>query len=133
MASRSRSGANVNLDFDVAPLIEGVVELDTRLDRGVAGVVKQRSHIAVEWMRTNATWTDRTGNARAGLDTVTEHEAKVHHTIVLFGRVPYQVWLEVRFAGKYAIIIPAMLDQGQKMMKTMVKLIDRLKGGLASG
>ena len=129
----SRSGANVNLDIDLSPLITGVADFDDRLDRAVAGVVKQRSHIAEEWMRTNAPWTDRTGNARSGLGSATEHEPKVHHTLVLFGRVPYQIWLEVRFAGRYAIIIPAILDQGPKMMRTMVKLIDRLRGGLASG
>lgn len=128
-----RSGANINLELDLTGLITGLAEFDNRLDRGVAGVVKQRSHIASEWMRTNAPWTDRTGNARSGLDATTEHEAKVHHTLVLFGRVPYQIWLEVRFAGRYAIIIPAIIDQGPKMMRTMTKLIDRLKGGLASG
>jgi hypothetical protein len=84
-------------------------------------------------MRENAPWTDRTGNARAGLDTTTDHEPKVHHTIWLFGRMPYQVWLEVRFAGKYAIIGPAIVDQGKKLMKTFTKLLDRLNGGLTQG
>jgi hypothetical protein len=135
MASRS-SGLDMSIrfsDLSLPGMVDNVVEFDDRLDRGVAGIVKQRSHIAEEWMRTNAPWTDRTGNARSGLSSTTEHEPKVHHTLVLFGRVPYQIWLEIRFAGRYAIIIPAILDQGPKMMRTMVKLIDRLKGGLASG
>lgn len=129
----SRDGADINLELDMTPLITGLTVFDDRLDRGVAGVVKQRSHIAEEWMKTNAPWTDRTGNARSGLGSTTEHERKVHHTLVLFGRVPYQIWLEVRFAGRYAIILPAIVDQGPKLMKTLVKLIDRLNGGLASG
>jgi hypothetical protein len=122
----NRSGADINLDLDISTLIKGVAVFDDRLDRAVAGVVKQRSHISEEWMRTNAPWTDRTGNARSGLGSTTEHVPKVHHTVVLFGRVPYQIWLEVRFAGRYAIILPAILDQGTKLMKTMTKLIDRL-------
>lgn len=129
----SSSGTHPSLSLDLSGLITNTAEFDDRLDRAVAGVVKQRSHIAEEWMRTNAPWTDRTGNARSGLSSATEHEPKVHHTLVLFGRVSYQIWLEVRFAGRYAIIIPAILDQGPKMMRTMVRLIDRLKGGLASG
>lgn len=130
MARAPKGSFGVEIESDLSPLIRGVVTLDNRLDRAVAGIVKQRAHIAIGWMRENAPWTDRTGNARAGLDTTTEHVPKEHHTIWLFGRMPYQIWLEVRFAGKYAIIGPAILDQGRKMMKTFNKLIERLNGGL---
>lgn len=125
----SRDGANINLELDMSPLIRGVAVMDDRLDRAVAGVVKQRSHIAVGWMKVNAPWTDRTGNARSGLSTETEHHAKKSHTIHLFYRVSYGIWLEVRFAGKYSVIIPAIVDQGPKMMATMTKLLDRLNRG----
>lgn len=122
----SRDGANINLDLDMSTLIKGVVRLDDRLDRAISGAVKFRSHIAEGWMKENAPWTDRTGNARSGLTATSEHEPKVHHTIHLFGRVPYIIWLEVRFAGRYSIIIPAILDQGPKLMRTFTKIIDRL-------
>lgn len=125
----NRSGANVNLDLDMTPLIRGVAQLDRRLDNAVAGVVKQRSHIAVGWMKENAPWTDRTGNARSGLSAETEHVPMVRHTIHLFHRVPYGIWLEVRWAGRYAVIIPALVDQSVKMMVTMTKLMSRLGGG----
>lgn len=124
-----RDGANINLDLDMSGLITGTRQFDDRLDRAVAGVVKQRSHIAVGWMKENAPWTDRTGNARSGLSTETEHVAKVHHTLHMFYRVTYGIWLEVRNAGQYSIIIPAILDQGPKMMRTFTKLIDRLNAG----
>lgn len=128
--ARAKGSFGVEVQYDLVPLQRGVVILDDRLDRAIAGAVKQQSHIAVSWMRENAPWTDRTGNARSGLDTYTEHESKVHHTIWLFGRMPYQIWLEIRFAGKYAIIGPAILDQGTKLMKTFTKIIERLDGGL---
>lgn len=130
MARGRRGSFGVTVDADLSPLIRGVVTLDNRLDRAVAGAVKRQSHIAEGWMKENAPWTDRTGNARATLRTTTEHEAKVHHTIWLFGGVPYQVWLEVRFAGRYAIIGPAIVDQGKKLMGTFTKIIERLNGGL---
>ena len=128
--AKAKGSFGIEAEYDLAPLQRGVVQLDDRLDRAIAGAVKQRSHIAIAWMRENAPWTDRTGNARSGLDAYTEHEAKVHHTIWLFGRMPYQIWLEIRFAGKYAIIGPAILDQGRKLMKTFTKIIERLDGGL---
>jgi hypothetical protein len=125
----SRDGANINLELDLSTLIKSPRKLDRALDRGVAGVVKQRSHIAEGWMREEAPWTDRTGNARSGLSAETEHVRLKYHAIHLFYRVPYGIWLEVRHAGKYAIIIPALLDQGPKMMKTLNKLFARLDGG----
>lgn len=129
--ARSRKGAfGLTVDMDLSPLIRGVIVLDNKLDLAVAATVLRQSHIAEGWMKENAPWTDRTANARAGLKAVTEHVSKVHHTIWLSGSVPYQIWLEVRFAGKYAIIGPALLDQGKKLMRTLTKLIERLNGGL---
>lgn len=124
-----RDGANLNLEIDMTPLIRGTATFQKRLDIGVAGVVKQRSHIAVGWMKENARWTDRTGAARAGLRTTTEHIPMVRHSINLIHSVAYGIWLEVRWSGRYAIIVPALIDQGPKMMLTLNKLFKRLKAG----
>ena len=75
----------------------------------------------------NAPWTDRTGNARNGLTTAVEHEPFKRHTIVLSHRVPYGIWLEVKNAGAYAIIMPTLRVQGEAMMKTLNNLLGGLK------
>lgn len=128
--AKAKGSFGIDVQADLSPLIKGVAVMDDRLDRAVAGAVLQRSHASIAWMRENAPWTDRTGNARSGLDSYTEHQAKVHHTIWLFGRMPYQIWLEIRFSGRYAIIGPAILDQGTKLMKTLTNILGRLNGGL---
>jgi hypothetical protein len=130
MAKGHKGAFGLTVDMDLSPLIRGVIVLDDKLDLAVAATVERQANIAEGWMKENASWTDRTGNARAGLRATTEHESKVHHTVWLSGRVPYQIWLEVRFAGKYAIITPALLDQGKKLMRTLTKVIERLNGGL---
>lgn len=127
--ANNRDFFGIDFQMDFSDLIEGTVVLDDRLDRYVAGIHKQRSHIAVGWMKDHATWTDRSGAARSGLRTGTEHKAKKYHIIHLWHSVPYGIWLEVRFSGKYAIIIPAILDQGPKMMRTFNKLFARMGGG----
>lgn len=124
----SRNGANINLELDMTPLLKGVAALDDRLDGYVAATFDRQARIAEGWMRNNAPWTDRTGNARTGLSATTDHERKKLHRMNLFGRVPYQIWLEVRFAGRYAIIIPALVDQGPKLMGTLNKVFARLGG-----
>jgi hypothetical protein len=69
--------------------------------------------------RQNAPWTDRTGNARQGLFTKTFHEPFKSHAIVLAHSVPYGIWLEVRWSGKYAVIDPTIQSQGRAMMAAL--------------
>lgn len=58
-------------------------------------------------MKNNATWIDRTGNARNGLKTQVEVRRN-NVVIYLFHQVPYGVYLETRWSGKYAIINPTI-------------------------
>jgi len=127
-AVASRNGANLNIEMDMTPLLHGVKVLDDRLDGFVATTFDRQATIAQGWMKDNAPWTDRTGNARQGLSTVTDHEARKRHTLHLFGRMPYNIWLEVRFAGRYAVIVPALIDQGPKLMGTLNRIFRRLGG-----
>lgn len=123
------SGPHISFVYETENTLRSLTVLDDRLDRAVAGVVKWRSHAAVSWMKQNAPWTDRTGNARATLRAETEHIPKVAHIIHVFGMMPYQIWLEIRQGGQYAIIIPTLRDQGPKLMATLEKLFSRMGGG----
>lgn len=78
--------------------------------RNKAAMVATAKYVAPQIqadMREKATWTDRTGNARNGLfaevQTGTNRVA-----IVLYHSVPYGIWLETRWSGKYAIINPSI-------------------------
>jgi hypothetical protein len=59
------------------------------------------------YAKARAIWTDRTGNARQGL-TARAFRTATAVTIVLFGAVSYQIWLEVANAGRYGIILKAL-------------------------
>jgi hypothetical protein len=124
----SRNGANVNLEINFTPLLKGVEQFDQRLERGIVGVFERQKQISAGWMRDNAPWTDRTGNARSGLSTATQFQRRKSYALILFGRMPYNIWLEVRFQGRYAVIIPGLVDQGPKLMKTLNKLFARIGG-----
>jgi hypothetical protein len=60
------------------------------------------------WMKENAPWTDRTGNARQGLYTAVEKTEK-QVVLILSHGVLYGIFLEWANAGSYSII-PATLD-----------------------
>lgn len=63
------------------------------------------------WMKHNASWTDRTGNARQSLQTQV-YESPDRSQVVLelrYGNsIFYHVFLELNNAGRYAIITPTV-------------------------
>jgi len=117
--------------YDNKTLQRNLEELPDRVDAYVHATVDYGSQKVVAYAKQNATWTDRTGAARSGLRTITEWVPRKRHAIVLFHSVTYGIWLEVRFAGRYAIILPTLQVQGPEVMRLLNKLFDRLgTGGL---
>lgn len=68
----------------------------------------------ITYMRTHARWTDRTSAARNGLAAIRRGEGE-GGSIVLYHSVPYGIWLEVRWSGRYAIIGPTMHDHAPQI------------------
>jgi len=60
------------------------------------------------WMKVNATWTDRTGNARQTLYTRVIPALMNEIVIVLGHGMWYGRFLELSNAGRYAILAPAV-------------------------
>lgn len=59
------------------------------------------------WMKANAPWTDRTGNARQGLFAICDD--LVQQVVITFGHyVTYGKYLEFKNQGRFAIVSPAL-------------------------
>lgn len=122
----AKGNGEFEFDLNLKPLISSLPELDRRTDRGVAGVMEYWDSRIESHMKVLAPWTDRTGNARQGLYAKAGHDPFKSHWITLGYRVPYGIWLEVRFAGRYSIVIPSLVIYGPKIMQSMNKLFARL-------
>jgi len=122
----AKDSTDFHFELNMAPLLRGVQQLDERTDRGVAGVVEYWDSRIEAYMKVNAPWTDRTGNARSGLFAKAGHQKGQRHWIDLGHRVPYGIWLEIRFGGRYAIVLPSLILFGPKIMGTLNKLFARL-------
>jgi hypothetical protein len=116
---------NSSFEFKPGSLKVNLKRFDYDINALVAGVVDYQGHKAVAWMKTNAKWKDRTGNARQTLSGHAEH-SDTWHLIKLYGGVPYQIWLEVRWAGKFAIIGPAVKYQGLALMNRLRGIVNKL-------
>lgn len=113
-------------ELDMKPLLQGIAVLDERTDRGVAGVMEYWDSRIESHMKLGAPWKDQTGNARIGLFAKAGHQKGQRHWIDLGHRVSYGIWLEIRFNGRYAIVLPTLILFGPKIMRTMNKLFARL-------
>jgi hypothetical protein len=97
----------------------------TRLDPYVikrmnAAVVAYAPRVE-KYMKTNARWTDRTGNARNGL--FSRHELGAEPRIIFGHSVAYGIFLEVRFSGAYAIVVPALEYHAPRFMSYAARII----------
>lgn len=77
-------------------------------------------------MKTNAPWTDRTGNARNGLAARAFHDS-ANAGIILYHQVPYGIWLEVAHSGKYAIIDPTIQADGPVVMADLRGKLSKMR------
>lgn len=111
------------LELDISQLVKSVNVVPEKVQRGVVAAMEYQRPEAETWLRNNATWTDRTGNARNGLFATTKHEGN-RHVMVLAHSVPYGIWLEVRFAGRYAVIEPGVRAQGAELMNTLRGMLE---------
>ena len=91
-----------------------------------AMIVAQRFAPECEnYMKNNAPWTDRTGNARNGLAARAFRDGS-EVGIVLYHQVDYGIWLETRWSGKYAIIQPTIDEMGPNAMRAFERTLDRI-------
>jgi hypothetical protein len=94
---------------------QGVDDMMRRLDAykvaiqfGVRGIAWEYAAIFEAYAKQEASWVDRTANARQSLHTWVEETADGVYRLYLSGGVSYQIFLETRFASRYAIIWPTI-------------------------
>lgn len=127
--SRGRfvKGSGRSFTFDDRDLRLNLNNLGPQVDGYVHAVCDYSGTNALGYAKRTAPWRDRTGNARNGLSLDVEWEPMVRHAIVLFHRVTYGVFLETRWAGRFAIIIPTVRKYGPETMRLLDKLFRKLK------
>jgi hypothetical protein len=105
--------------------LEGQLEgMDERIQKAMVASFNYVSTETLTFMRDNAPWTDRTSAARNGLGTKVVVTPK-SCALVCYHSVPYGVFLEVRWNGKYGIIRDAMAYAAPRVVATLGALIKK--------
>lgn len=105
-------------------LTRGIENFNPQAERAIRMVLEYWAARAVTQMRQNAEWTDRTANARNGLASQTYVEEN-SAALVLFHTMPYGIWLEIRWSGRYAIIGPTLNEIAPKVLRMVGEAILR--------
>ena len=96
--------------------------MGTALVENVNRTLYQTAGDIEDWMKQNAPWSDRTTDAREGL-TASATEHPTHPYITVYHTVDYGVWLEIRWNGRYAILVPAIEHWGPEVMQNLKAVI----------
>lgn len=92
------------------------------IEDAIYRIARQRAPQIVQWMKTNAPWTDRTGRARATLHAEVEMLAAGAMISLLHG-VPYGEFLELAHGSRFAILGPALDYWGPKIWEDINTLM----------
>jgi hypothetical protein len=113
------------VDIDMTPIRVRNASLVPRMMSALYALFNYEARGLEAYMRQNASWQDQTGNARSGL-TARPFRTDVNVGIDLFHTVPYGIWLETRWSGKYAIIVPTINAQAPDVIAAAKDLLGRL-------
>lgn len=114
----------IQMSWQDQGMTKGINGGNKRLQQQLSAILQRWAPQIESSMKQNAPWTDQTGNARNGL-AARAYDADEEHGIVLFHQVPYGIWLEVKWSGRYAIIAPSLEEFGPKVMASCVGILER--------
>jgi hypothetical protein len=111
------------------PPSELAVAIDRYGDRVLYAVAAVCQYIATAMQndaKANASWTDRTGNARTGLFGTSEADfARKVVTIYLShgATIDYGVWLELANSARYAVVMRTMQAHYEPLMQLLREVL----------
>jgi len=114
------------IEFTYNSLTPNLKKLTPLLNRNIYQVLLYHEPQLRTAAKHDAPWRDRTGNARQGHDTKISMIEPHVYQLVLFNKISYAFWLEVRWSGKYANIMPTIRWYAPKVFASYRKLLDRM-------
>lgn len=112
----------------VDQMARAINQHDQKVKRVIAAEFLRAKPEATTFAKTNAPWTDQSGNARAGLHAdVQSIEGGKAFELVMAGSVFYQIFLETRFSGKYAILMPTVNYIGKVLLRRIDAQLARME------
>ena len=113
------SKPGVRWETPPSALAQAVERYGDRVLTAVAAVAQYAATQMQNQAKADATWTDRTGNARTGLFGTSEADFARHVVTIYLSHgatIDYGLWLEIANSGTYAVIMRTMETHYQDVM-----------------
>lgn len=104
---------------------KNLTALEIKADASLKMYADTASKKVEAYAKKNRPWTDRTGNARNGLNTKVEKYGK-NYRIALRHGMWYGVYLELANEQKYAIIDKTIEEMSPEVMRGLSGLLERI-------
>ncbi|AMB17234.1 hypothetical protein SEA_WEISS13_20 [Mycobacterium phage Weiss13] len=122
----ARSSAQIKIT-GIDQMALAMKEHDQKVKRAMAFEFKRAEPLATSYAKKNAPWTDRSGNARAGLHAKARSiDAGNAFDLTMAHSVFYGIFLETRWSGKYAILLPTINYIGKILMQRIESRLGKL-------
>lgn len=116
-----KGGAAIVWDKSPYVFVPGIEKYKDQLLNALRDLLMQYGPQFQAYAQANARWTDRTGNARQGIDYATEVDGRIV-SLILFHRMSYGIWLELANDGRFAIIMDTIDFLGPDLIKAAQEL-----------
>ena len=117
--------AKMRMKYDDRRLRNNVENFDKKVHRALEELMERHALLGEQVMKMDAPWTDRTGAARMGLHCL-HYSGGGKYVLVFAHSVHYGIWLEVKFSGRDAVIMPTILKQTPILLSDMRRLLAEL-------
>lgn len=108
-------------------MTHGLIWFKVNVEAEIMRELEQFAQDCEAYMKAEAPWEDRSGDARDGLTAeADQNDVKGNLGVVLAHGVDYGVYLEFKYGGRDAIIIPTMEVMGPQLMARIGGLLDRV-------
>lgn len=97
-----------SIEFDDGEVIRNLTVYRGKVHQACVAVANYFAPVVEAEAKSNASWQDRTGNARQGLTGFVEDVSETVVELYLAHRVTYGIPLELRNSARYAIILPTL-------------------------
>lgn len=120
--------ANPTIRFDISGMVNGLTSAQDRAEAAIRMYAETGAHKLQTEAKNNARWTDRTGRARAGLNSYVSAVANGYRIALAHG-VNYGIWLELAHEKRFSIIPQTIEYVGTfEIMPGFQNLLNRLGG-----
>ena len=115
-----------SIRIDSKQLMEGLQKFSQETLDLIEEHLEESAEELEDYMKKNAPWNDRTGNARRGLVAKVEKPKNKYYRIGLKHSVKYGVYLENYMERRFAILEPTVRLKGPEVIAKMENLLNRL-------